>query len=117
MLDKVKFRGRIDDISVREFNCFFKEFEMEMTQTNEHVIRFSSDVSTGSFASSYSNTIQLTFNECDGNGVQQKYAVTMPVEVARELCKELAGDIIQYDENKAKAEAEAEAERLAEATE
>ena len=90
---------------------------MEMNQTNEHVIRFSSDVSTGSFASSYSNTIQLTFDESDGNGIRQKHAVTMPMEVARELCEELAGDIIKYDENKAEAEAEAEAERLAEATE
>ena len=90
---------------------------MEIARTNEHVIRFSSDVSTGSFASSYSKTIQLTFDESDANGVRQKYAVTMPLETARELCEELAGDIIKYDEDKAEAEAEAEAERLAEATE
>lgn len=90
---------------------------MEIAQTNEHVIRFTSDVSTNSFASSYSKTIQLTFDEPDGNGVRQKFAVTMPMEAARELCEELAGDIIKYDEDKAEAKAEAEAERLAEATE
>ena len=90
---------------------------MEIAQTNEHVIRFSSDVSTNCFASSYSKTIQVTFDESDGNGVRQKYVMTMPMEVARSLCEELAGDIIQYDEDKAEAEAEAEAERLAEATE
>jgi hypothetical protein len=94
---------------------FFKEFEMEIARTNDHEITVSSNVTASSFVSEWRKIGQLTFDESDGNGVRQKFTVTMPLEVARSLCEELAGDIIKYDEQQAAAEAEAEAERLAEA--
>ena len=70
---------------------------MQTTQTNEHGITFTSKVKTSSYASSYSGNILLSFEECDENGVRNKYNVSMPLEEARKLCEELAEDIIRRD--------------------
>jgi len=71
---------------------------METKQTNEHGINFTSKVRTSSYASSYSGNLLLSFEECGENSIRHKYNLSMPLEVARKLCEELAEDIIRHDD-------------------
>ncbi len=64
-------------------------------------ITFTDAVSTGTYVSSWANSVELQFTETAQDGTKHRYEINMPVADAQALLKELEGDLQRYKEAKA----------------
>ena len=64
-------------------------------------ITFTDAVSTGTYVSSWANSVELQFTETAQDGTKHRYEINMPVADAQALLKELEGDLRRYKETKA----------------
>jgi|TARA_R110002020_G_scaffold112294_1_gene258527 hypothetical protein len=83
---------------------------MKIQKTHSLALDFGNEVYLNTYVSSWSGNVELKFMDYESDGSEYKMNVTLPLDKARALAKELNEDLQNYDKEQAKKIAEAEAE-------
>ena len=83
---------------------------MKVQKTHSLALDFGNEVYLNTYVSSWSGNVELKFMDYESDGSEYKMNVTLPLDKARALSKELNEDLKNYDKEQAKKIAEAEAE-------
>ena len=87
---------------------------MEVERSESLNVALSAAARSTVFVHSYSDRVDLDFNDISKNGVSHAIEIKIPIVLARVLAKELTNDIAEYDKKLAEKAAE---EAVAEAAE
>lgn len=83
---------------------------MKIEQSKKTDIKFTGEVYTNVYVSEYNKVVELSFRDTAADGTEHHFTLSVPISNAKELVKELSGDIVSYDEEVAAREAAKEAE-------
>jgi len=87
---------------------------MKIQKTEALALNFGNEVYTNTYVSNYSGETELKFSDYGNDGSEYKLNISVPIETARAIAKELQNDLDNYDAFQAKKAKEAEEERAAE---
>jgi|TARA_R100001244_G_scaffold119429_1_gene89065 hypothetical protein len=90
---------------------------MEVERSERLEINLSQESRGSVFVHSYSDRVDLDFNDISKNGVSHAIEIKIPIVLARALAKELTDDLAEFDKKVAEKAAEKLAEELAESSE
>jgi hypothetical protein len=85
---------------------------MKIKKSENTKVTFGEEAQTSVYACAWNDTVQVEVSDYDSNGILHEFELTLPITVARSLTNELAEDIRNSDEKKAKDAAEAAEEAL-----
>jgi len=83
---------------------------MKIQETRSVALDFGNEVYLNTYVSSWSGNVELKFMDYESDGSEYKMNVTLPLDKARALAKELNEDLQNYDKEQARKLAEAKAE-------
>ncbi len=83
---------------------------MKIQETRSVALDFGNEVYLNTYVSSWSGNVELKFMDYESDGSEYKMNVTLPLDKARALARELNEDLQNYDKEQAKKAAEAKAE-------
>ena len=84
---------------------------MKIQKTEKLALDYGNEVYINTYVSSWSGNVELKLNDYSDEREEHHLIVTMPLDKARALAKELSNDLDNYDKEQAKKAAEAEAEQ------
>ena len=90
---------------------------MEVERSESLNVALSGAARSTVFVHSYSDRVDLDFNDISKNGVSHAIEIKIPIVLARALAKELTDDLAEFDKKVAEKAAEKLAEELAESSE
>ena len=84
---------------------------MKVQKTEKLALDYGNEVYINTYVSSWSGNVELKLNDYSDEREEHHLIVTLPLDKARALAKELSNDLDNYDKAQAKKAAEAEAEQ------
>ena len=84
---------------------------MKIQKTEKIALDYGNEVYLNTYVSSWSGNVELKFNDYASDNSEHHLVVTLPLDKARALVKELSTDLDNYDEEQARKAAEALAEQ------
>ena len=87
---------------------------MKIQKTEKLALDYGNELYINTYVSSWSGNVELKFNDYASDASEHHLVLTMPIDKARALAKELNTDLNNYDEEQAKKAAEAQEENDAE---
>ena len=84
---------------------------MKIQKTEKLALDYGNEVYINTYVSSWSGNVELKLNDYSDEREEHHLIVTLPIDKARALAKELSNDLDNYDKEQAKKAAEAEAEQ------
>ena len=84
---------------------------MKIQKTEKLSVDYGNEVYINTYVSSWSGNVELKLNDYSDEREEHHLIVTLPLDKARALAKELSTDLDNYDKEQAKKAAEAEAEQ------
>ena len=84
---------------------------MKIQKTEKLALAYGNEVYINTYVSSWSGNVELKLNDYSDEREEHHLIVTLPLDKARALAKELSNDLDNYDKEQAKKAAEAEAEQ------
>ena len=84
---------------------------MKIQKTEKLALDYGNEVYINTYVSSWSGNVELKRNDYSDEREEHHLIVTLPIDKARALAKELSNDLDNYDKEQAKTAAEAEAEQ------
>ena len=87
---------------------------MKVQKTEKLALDYGNEVYINTYVSSWSGNVELKLNDYADENAEHHLVITMPLDKARALVKELSTDLDNYDLEKARKDEEAKAEALAE---
>ena len=84
---------------------------MKIQKTEKLALDYGNEVYINTYVSSWSGDVELKINDYSAEREEHHLIVTLPLDKARALAKELSTDLDNYDKEQAKKAAEAEAEQ------
>ena len=84
---------------------------MKIQKTEKLSLDYGNEVYINTYVSSWSGNVELKLNDYSDEREEHHLIVTLPLDKARALAKELSNDLDNYDKEQAKKAAEAEAEQ------
>ena len=78
---------------------------MKIQKKESTDLTFGVELYTNVYVSSYANNVEITLQDVRSDGSEYHLSLTLPLDKARSLAKELSNDLEQYDEEVAKREA------------
>ena len=84
---------------------------MKIQKTNALSVECNNEVYINTYVSSWSGNVELKLNDYADENAEHHLVITMPLDKARALVKELSTDLDNYDEEQARKAAEALAEQ------
>jgi len=84
---------------------------MKIQKTEKLSVEYGNEVYLNTYVSSWSGNVELKLNDYSDEREEHHLIVTLPLDKARALAKELSTDLDNYDKEQAKKAAEAEAEQ------
>ena len=84
---------------------------MKIQKTEKLALDYGNEVYINTYVSSWSGNVELKLNDYSDEREEHHLIVTLPLDKARALAKELSNDLDNYDKDQAKKAAEAEAEQ------
>ena len=89
---------------------------MKIQKTEKLALDYGNELYINTYVSSWSGNVELKFNDYASDASEHHLVLTMPIDKARALVKELTQDLANYEEEKARKAAEAKAEAEQEVT-
>jgi len=83
---------------------------MKIQKTEKLALDYGNELYINTYVSSWSGNVELKFNDYASDSSEHHLVLTMPIDKARALLKELNTDLDNYDEEQARKAAEAEQE-------
>ena len=87
---------------------------MKIQKPEKLALDYGNELYINTYVSSWSGNVELKFNDYASDASEHHLVLTMPIDKARALVKELSTDLDNYDLEKARKDEEAKAEALAE---
>tara|TARA_Y100000992_G_scaffold287828_1_gene240986 strand:- start:1004 stop:1267 length:264 start_codon:yes stop_codon:yes gene_type:complete len=87
---------------------------MKIQKTEKLALDYGNEVYINTYVSSWSGNVELKFNDYASDSSEHHLVLTMSLDKARALVKELTQDLNNYEEEQAKKAAEAQEESDAE---
>ena len=87
---------------------------MKIQKTEKLALDYGNELYINTYVSSWSGNVELKFNDYASDASEHHLVLTMPIDKARALLKELSTDLDNYELEKARKDEEAKAEALAE---
>ena len=87
---------------------------MKIQKTEKLALDYGNELYINTYVSSWSGNVELKFNDYASDASEHHLVLTMPIDKARALVKELSTDLDNYELEKARKDEEAKAEALAE---
>ena len=87
---------------------------MKIQKTEKLALHYGNEVYINTYVSSWSGNVELKLNDYADENAEHHLVITLPLDKARALAKELTQDLNNYEEEQAKKAAEAQEERDAE---
>ena len=87
---------------------------MKIQKTEKLALDYGNEVYINTYVSSWSGNVELKLNDYSDEREEHHLIITLPLDKARALVKELNTDLNNYDEEQAKKAAEAQEESDAE---
>ena len=84
---------------------------MKIQKTEKIALDYGNELYINTYVSSWSGNVELKLNDYSDEREEHHLIVTLPLDKARALAKELSNDLDNYDKEQAKKAAEAEAEQ------
>ena len=84
---------------------------MKIQKTEKLALDYGNEVYINTYVSSWSGNVELKLNDYSDEREEHHLIVTLPLDKARALVKELSNDLDNYDKEQAKKAAEAVAEQ------
>ena len=84
---------------------------MKIQKTEKLALDYGNELYTNTYVSSWSGNVELKFNDYAADSSEHHLVLTMPIDKARALVKELSTDLDNYELEKARKEEEAKAEQ------
>jgi len=84
---------------------------MKIQKTEKLALDYGNELYTNTYVSSWSGNVELKFNDYASESSEHHLVITMPIDKARALVKELSTDLDNYELEKARKEEEAKAEQ------
>ena len=84
---------------------------MKIQKTEKLALDYGNEVYINTYVSSWSGNVELKLNAYSDEREEHHLIITLPLDKARALAKELSNDLDNYDKEQAKKAAEAEAEQ------
>ena len=84
---------------------------MKIQKTEKLALDYGNEVYINTYVSSWSGNVELKLNDYSDEREEHHLIITLPIDKARALAKELSNDLDNYDKEQAKKAAEAEAEQ------
>ena len=84
---------------------------MKIQKTEKLALDYGNEVYINTYVSRWSGNVELKLNDYSDEREEHHLIVTLPLDKARALAKELSNDLDNYDKEQAKKAAEAEAEQ------
>ena len=87
---------------------------MKIQKTEKIALDYGNEVYINTYVSSWSGNVEIKLNDYESESAEHHLVITLPMDKARALAKELNTDLNNYDEEQAKKAAEAQEENDAE---
>ena len=87
---------------------------MKIQKTEKIALDYGNEVYINTYVSSWSGNVEIKLNDYESESSEHHLVITLPLDKARALAKELNTDLNNYDEEQAKKAAEAQEESNAE---
>ena len=87
---------------------------MKIQKTEKLALDYGKEVYINTYVSSWSGNVEIKLNDYETENSEHHLVITLPLDKARALAKELNTDLNNYDEEQAKKAAEAQEESDAE---
>ena len=87
---------------------------MKIQKTEKIALDYGNEVYINTYVSSWSGNVEIKLNDYESESAEHHLLITLPMDKARALAKELNTDQNNYDEEQAKKAAEAQEENDAE---
>ena len=87
---------------------------MKIQKTEKIALDYGNEVYINTYVSSWSGNVEIKLNDYESESAEHHLVITLPMDQARALAKELNTDLNNYDEEQAKKAAEAQEENDAE---
>jgi len=84
---------------------------MKIQKTEKLALDYGNELYINTYVSSWSGNVELKFNDYASDSSEHHLVLTMPIDKARALVKELSTDLDNYEKEKARKAAEAEVEQ------
>jgi len=84
---------------------------MKIQKTEKLALDYGNELYINTYVSSWSGNVELKFNDYASESSEHHLVITMPIDKARALVKELSTDLDNYELEKARKEEEAKAEQ------
>ena len=84
---------------------------MKIQKTEKLALDYGNEVYINTYVSSWSGNVELKLNDYANENAEHHLVITMPLDKARALVKELSTDLNNYDEEQARKAAEELAEQ------
>ena len=82
---------------------------MKIQKTEKLALDYGNEVYINTYVSSWSGNVELKLNDYTDESAEHHLIITMPIDKARALVKELSTDLDNYDLEKARKDEEAKA--------
>ena len=87
---------------------------MKIQKTEKIALDYGNEVYINTYVSSWSGNVEIKLNDYETENSEHHLVITLPLDKARALAKELNTDLNNYDEEQSKKAAEAQEESNAE---
>ena len=87
---------------------------MKIQKTEKIALDYGNEVYINTYVSSWSGNVEIKLNDYESENSEHHLVITLPLDKARALAKELNTDLNNYDEEQSKKAAEAQEESDAE---
>ena len=84
---------------------------MKIQKTEKLALDYGNELYINTYVSSWSGNVELKFNDYASDSSEHHLVLTMPINKARALLKELSTDLDNYELEKARKDEEAKAEQ------
>ena len=84
---------------------------MKIQKTEKIALDYGNELYINTYVSSWSGNVELKFNDYASDSSEHHLVLTMPINKARALLKELSTDLDNYELEKARKDEEAKAEQ------
>jgi|TARA_Y100000817_G_scaffold282907_1_gene248499 hypothetical protein len=85
---------------------------MKIQKTEKIALDYGNELYINTYVSGWSGNVELKFNDYASDGLEHHLVVTLPLDKARALVKELSTDLNNYDEEQARKAAEKEEQEV-----
>ena len=87
---------------------------MKIQKTEKIALDYGNEVYINTYVSTWSGNVEIKLNDYESENSEHHLVITLPLDKARALAKELNTDLNNYDEEQSKKAAEAQEESDAE---